>query len=145
MNEILKIPFAAFNNDWNVLQKFLERRGYPPYMITGDLSLVNSKVKSLGNLTSVGGNLDLRYSGIESLGNLTSVGGYLDLVKGKIESFGNLKSVGSWLDLEYSKIKDLGNLISVGGHLYLTDTPLSKKYSEEEIRSMVEVGRSIYF
>ena len=145
MNEILKIPFAAFNNDWDALQKFLERRGFPPYMITGDLELVCSKIESLGNLTSVGGNLDLRYSGIESLGNLTSVGGDLVLFKGKIESLGSLTSVGGDLDLEYSKIKDLGNLISVGGHLYLTDTPLSKKYSEEEIRSMVEVGRSIYF
>ena len=102
--EILRIPFVAFNNDWDVLQKFLERRGNPPYEITDDLDLINSKIESLGNLTSVGGSLNLRYSKIQSLGNLTSVGGYLDL----------------------------------------RDTPLSKKYSEEEIRSMVEVGGGVY-
>ena len=102
--KVLRVPFAVFNNDWDVLQKFLERRGNPPYEITDDLNLYESNIKSLGNLTSVGGSLDLYGSKIESLGNLTSVGGYLDL----------------------------------------KDTPLSKKYTEEEIRSMVEVGSEVY-
>jgi hypothetical protein len=102
--DILRIPLAAFDNNWNDLQLFLERRGNPPYEITDDLDLYKSNIKSLGNLTSVGGSLDLYGSKIESLGNLTSVGGYLDL-KG---------------------------------------TPLSKKYTEEEIRSMVEVGSEVY-
>jgi hypothetical protein len=84
MNEILKIPFAAFNNNWDDLQLFLKHRGNPPYEITD--------------------NLDLRFSGIQSLGNLTSVGGDLDLGK----------------------------------------TPLSREYSEDEIRSMVEVGGKVY-
>jgi len=78
-DDIRKIDFQIFNNDWNVLQKFLERRGNPPYIITGDLDLYDSKIESLGNLQSVGGFLDLRYSEIKSLGNLQSVGGYLDL------------------------------------------------------------------
>ena len=84
MNEILKIPFAVFDNDWDDLQLFLKHRGNPPYEITDDLNLSFSK--------------------IESLGNLTSVGGYLDL----------------------------------------TDTPLSKKYTEEEIRESVKVGGKVY-
>ena len=83
MNEILKIPFAAFNNDWNDLQLFLKHRGFPPYMITDDLDLRGTDIESLGNLTSVGGNLDLR------------------------------------------------------------DTPLSKKYTKEEIRKIVKVGSNI--
>jgi hypothetical protein len=82
--EILSIPFALFNNDWDDLQKFLEKRGFPPYEITGDLDLRGIKVESLGNLISVGGALDL------------------------------------------------------------ADTPLSKKYTKEEIRSMVKVGGEIY-
>jgi hypothetical protein len=68
--------------------------------------------------------LYLRGSEIESLGNLTSVGGRLDLFNTRIES--------------------LGNLTSVGGNLGLRRTPLLKKYSEEEIRSMVEVGGEVY-
>jgi hypothetical protein len=121
-DDILRIPFAAFN-DWDVLQKFLERRGNPPYMITDDLDLRRTDIESLGNLISVGGSLDMDNSKVKSLGNLTSVGGYLDM--------------------ENSNIKSLGNLTSVGGDLYL-NTPLSKKYSGAEIRSMVEVGGEIY-
>ena len=122
--DILRIPLAAFDNNWNDLQLFLERRGNPPYEITDDLSLRGSEIESLGNLTSVGGNLDLYESKIESLVNLTSVGGDLNLYK--------------------SNIKSLENLTSVGGDLYLGRTPLSKKYTEKEIRSMVEVGGKVY-
>jgi hypothetical protein len=124
MNEILKIPFAVFNNNWDDLQLFLKHRGNPPYMITDDLGLYFSGIKSLGNLISVGGDLDLSYSEIEDLGNLISVGGNMYLGG--------------------SKIKTLGNLTSVGGRLYLGGTPLSNKYSEEEIRKMVEVGGWVY-
>ena len=125
MNEILKIPFAAFDNNWDDLQLFLKHRGNPPYEITDDL--------------------DLRYSDIKTLGNLTSVGGDLFLSGSKIKSLGNLISVGGDLDLSYSEIEDLGNLTSVGDYLNLRNTPLSKKYTKKEIRSMIEIGGYIYF
>jgi hypothetical protein len=38
----------------------------------------------------------------------------------------------------------LGNLQSVGGNLDLEGTPLSKKYTREEIRQMVDVGGKFY-
>ena len=122
--EILSIPFAVFDYNWEVLQKFLEKGGNPPYEIMDDLDLEDTRIQSLGNLTSVGGGLYLSYSKIESLGNLTSVGGNLDLNGVNIQSLGNLTSVGGWLDLE--------------------GTPLSKKYTEEEIREMVKVGGNVY-
>ncbi len=122
--EILSIPFAVFDYNWEVLQKFLEKGGNPPYKIMDELDLEDSRIQSLGNLTSVGGGLYLSYSKIESLGNLTSVGGNLDLNGVNIQSLGNLTSVGGWLDLE--------------------GTPLSKKYTEEEIREMVKVGGNVY-
>jgi len=53
-DNIRKIDFDIFNNDWALLQKFLERRGNPPYII-----LNSTKIESLGNLQSVGGNLYL--------------------------------------------------------------------------------------
>jgi len=155
---------------WKILQKVLEARGNPPYSIDGDLDLSNtsmeySTVESLGNLTSVEGDLFLYETPIKSLGNLTSVGGDLYLHDTPIESLGNLISVGGDLDLQNTSIKSLGNLISVGGYLdlllgtpiesfgnlesvggdlYLYDTPLSEKYSEEEIRQMVDVGGEIH-
>jgi hypothetical protein len=143
--QILRVPFVAFGNDWDVLQRFLERRGNPPYMIMDNLDLRRTDIESLGNLTSVGGDLNLKHSEIESLGNLTSVGGYFNLEGTKIKSLGNLTSVGLSLNLFNSEIESLGNLISVGVSLNLYSTPLSRKYpTEEEIRSMVEVGGDVY-
>ncbi len=123
-DNIRKIDFDIFNNDWALLQKFLERRGNPPYIITGYLDLFNSNIKSLGNLQSVGGYLNLYNTNIESLGNLQSVGGYLNLNNTNIQSLRNLESVGGFLDLRF--------------------TPLSRKTTEDEIRSQVEVGGIIY-
>jgi hypothetical protein len=40
---------------------------------------MNTPIKSLGNLTHVGGNLFLENTPIESFGNLKSVGGNLDI------------------------------------------------------------------
>jgi hypothetical protein len=78
--DIIYIPsMEIFNNDWTLLQKFLEKRGNPPFYIGGNLDLRGTPIESLGNLTSVGGDLDLGGTPIESLGNLTSVGGNLDL------------------------------------------------------------------
>jgi hypothetical protein len=163
--EVLHIPsLRYFNNDWNSLQEYLESEGNPPYTIDVDLDLRRTDIKSLGNLISVGGllnlygtkikslenlqtvggYLDLYDSKIKSLGNLQSVGGYLSLEGTKIKSLGNLQSVGGDLDLSSSKIESLGNLRSVGGNLYLRRTPLFRKYSEKEIREMVNVGGNIY-
>ena len=143
-NDILKVPFVAFGNDWDVLQRFLERRGNPPYEIMDNLDLFSAKIESLGSLTSVEGYLDLENSELQSLGDLTSVGGYLNLRFTKIQSLGNLTSVEGYLNLEYTKIQSLGNLTSVGDSLDLRRTILSKIYIEEEIRKMVKVGNKVY-
>jgi hypothetical protein len=143
--EVLHIPsLKYFNNDWNFLQEYLESEGNPPYTIDGDLDLYKTNIESLGNLQSVGGDLNLYASNIKSLGNLHSVGGHFNLFETKIESLGNLRSVGGWLDLRGTKIESLGNLRSVGGWLYLRKTPISRKYSEKEIRQKVQVGGDIY-
>jgi hypothetical protein len=143
--KVLRIPsFKFFNNDWDLLQKFLERNGNPPYSIGGNLFLVGTPIESLGNLTSVGGYLDLEETPIKSLGNLTSVGGDLKLLYTSIESLGNLQSVGGYLDLYDTPIESLGNLQSVGGSLDLLGTPLSKKYTGKQIRQMVDVGGKIF-
>ena len=41
------------------------------------------------------------------------------------------------LDLRNTPITSLPNNLKVGGSLYLGSTPISQKYSEEEIRKMV--------
>ena len=142
--KVLNIPsLKFFNNNWFLLQEFLERKGNPPYSFGENLHLTGTPIKSLGNLQSVGGFLDLRGTSIESLGNLQSVGGYLDLTGTQIKSLGNLRSVGGELDLRRTLIKSLGNLQFVGGNLLLTKTPLYKMYSEKQIRKMVNVEGNI--
>ena len=143
--KILKLDFDVFNNDWNLLQRFLDKKGNPPYKIIGDLDLRGVDVVTLGSLVGVEGDLDLHGSKIKSLGNLKSVGGYLNLGYTKIESLGNLKSVGGYLNLMNTNITSLGNLQYVGSYLNLRDTPLSKTTTEEEIRSQVDVGGNINF
>ena len=120
----------------------------------GNLQSVNGKLDlascenltSLGNLKSVGRSLDLKSTNITSLGNLQSVNGYLDLYGCEnLTSLGNLQSVGGSLDLRLCMdLTSLGNLRSVGDHLDLSRTPISEKYSEEEIRQMVNVKGDIY-
>jgi hypothetical protein len=127
--KILEFPSLEFfdNNPfeaWKIIQKILERKGNPPYSIEGNLNLRGIPIQSLGNLQSVGGNLFLDGTPIESLGNLVSVG--------------------ENLDLEETPIQSLGNLQSVGGYLALRKTRIQKKYTEEEIRQMVNVGGKIY-
>jgi hypothetical protein len=103
--KVLHIPsLKFFNDDWNLLQKFLKSKGNPPYSIGGDLFLEGTSIESLGNLTSVGG----------------------------------------YMDLSHTDIQSLGNLKSVGGNLFLRGTPLSKIYTKEQIRQMVNVGGEIF-
>jgi hypothetical protein len=138
------LSFEIFGNDWGRMQRYLDRKGNPPYSIGGYLYLRNTSIESLGNLTSVGGDLDLGNTQIESLGNLTSVGGYLDLYGSSIKSLGNLTSVGGNLYLGNTSIKSLGNLTSVGGNLYLGNTPISNKHTSQEIKQMVNIEGDIY-
>ena len=122
--KIFRIPsMKHFNDDWDLLQKFLKSKGNPPYSISGGLDLRRTPIKSLGNLQSVGGYLVLFGTPIKSLGNLTSVGGFLDLRNTPIES--------------------LGKLTSVGDDLYLEDKTLSINYTKKQIRKMVDVGGEI--
>jgi hypothetical protein len=167
--KLLKIPgLKFFNNDWNILQKFLESQGNPRYSIGGNLDLFRrDDIESLGNLVRVEGDLNLNVSwGLRSLGNLEYVGGVLDLFNNKyLESLGDLKYVGGTLRADYGsnitsldnlkyvggnlklshclRLRSLGNLEKVVGDLNIYNTPLAH-HTEEQIRRMVEVGGYIF-
>ena len=129
---------------WNELLRLLNGK---PFIFDGDLNLERTDIISLGNLKSVNGYLDLfGCDQLTSLGNLKSVNGYLDLrLCKKLTSLGNLQSVNGDLKLwGCEELTSLGNLQSVGGDLNLSNTPLSQKYSEEEIRQLVDVKGKIY-
>jgi hypothetical protein len=121
--KVLELPGLDYFGSWDILQKFLERRGNPLFSIDGDLNLFGTKIKSIDNLVSVGGDLSLRMTPIKDLGNLEYVGGDLDLAWTPIEYLGNLKEVGGDLSLRMTPIKDLG---------------------KDEIREMIDVGGAIF-
>jgi hypothetical protein len=48
--------------------------------------------------------------------------------------------VGDWIDLEGSKVSSLPEGLEVGTRLYIENTPLAERYTDEEIREMIKPG-----
>jgi len=143
--KVLEIPGLSFFPDGiEGLKNFIQKKNITRWSLGDDLDLrwYEGDLTWLEGLVSVSGFLDLYESPIESLGNLQSVDGYLNLSDTPIKSFGNLQSVGGNLYLSDTQIKSLGNLQSVGSSLWLNKF-LSEKYTDEEIRSMINVGGTI--
>jgi hypothetical protein len=133
--KVLHIPdIRIFGNDWDILQRFLESKGNPPYSLGGNLNLVGLKVESLGNLVSVEHDLYAYDTPLKSLDNLTSVGGLMDISNTQIESLGNLSFVG-------------GSLVLKGTPLFPKDaSPRLKQRMEDMIRRKVYVqGNILYY
>lgn len=134
---ILKLSFAVFGKNWDLLQTFLQKKGNPPYILSGHI-VPPSDIESLGNLVSVEGDLDLFASSIKSLGMLTSVTEDLDLsLTKKLHSLGNLRTVGGSIFMNRSKVKSLGNLISVQGDLQ------AEKSSVKSLDNLTHVGKAL--
>ena len=114
--------------------------------VKGDLNLRNSSIKSLPSDLEVGGNLILINSQIEKLPDNLTVNGSLELSNCKnLQSLPNGLKVKSMLDLHDTNITSLPSDLEVGGSLYLWDTPISRRYTEEQIRKMVsKVEKNIY-
>ena len=91
------------------------------------------------------GNLDLHGTPIKSLpDNLKSVGGDLGLSDTPITSLpDNLKYVGGNLWLPNTPIKSLPKNLEVRRDLYIENSALAKKYTDEEIRNLADIGGDI--
>ena len=111
----------------------------------GDLNLSSTPITSLpDNLKYVGGDLNLIGSKIISLPDDLEVKGHLDLSYTSITSLPNNLKVGNSLHLDYSEIKSLQDNLKVGRGLWILDTPLEDKYSDEEIRNLANIKGTIY-
>jgi hypothetical protein len=112
----------------------------------GDLDLNGTLITSLPDNLKVGGDLNLGYSPLTSLPNNLQVKKNLFLYNTKISSLPDNLKVGKSLSLHNTKISSLPNSLQVGGFLDLRKTPISKskKYTEEQIRQMVDVKGEIY-
>ena len=126
-------------------------------IIFGNASFENSKIKSLGNIETIGGNAYFRDSQIKDLGSLKTIGGNayfngskikslgnLEIIGGsffgsQIEDLGNLKTIGGTASFENSKIKSLGNLETIGGNANFSHSKI------EDLGSLKTIGDTAYF
>jgi hypothetical protein len=124
-----------------------------------DLQLSSTPITSLPDNLKVNGDLDLSYTNLTSLpNNLKTINGHLSLHNTNLTSLpDNLKVKGS-LSLSDTPIKTLPNGLEVGGNLIIyntnissfpkdikvraqgsiniKNTPLARKYAEEQIKQM---------
>ena len=84
------------------------------------------------------GSLYLNNTNIQYLPDNLEVGGSLDLYNTPIQSLPDNLRVGDHLNLNNTPIQSLPDNLTVGGSLYLYNTNISKKYSADEIKGMVE-------
>jgi len=144
--EVFEIPSVNFFHDGvEGLKKLIEDKNIKRWSLDDNLDLryYKDELTWLEGLVSISGYLYLYGTPIKSLPNLQSVGGYLNLYGTPIKSLPNLQSVGRSLNLYGTQIKSFGNLKSVGGNLFLNKF-LSMKYTDKEIKSMVDVGNIIH-
>ena len=140
MEEIFSLPpLGAFDNNYQMLLEFMDTLGNPKFKITGDVDLWSYDIESLGNLVEVEGFLNLyNNKTITSLPDNLKVGGDLILNNTNIKSLPDNLKVDGHLYLTVSNITSLPDNLKVGGRLFLSGTPLSRMYSEKEIRKMIK-------
>lgn len=134
-DKILKIPYITVGDDWGLLQKYIERKGNPPYILIGIIDLSGRKnITSLGSLVGVEGDLRINGTSVETLGNLIFVTGYLKCNNTPLESLGNLTSVHS-ISADNTQLKSLGNLTSVKGFISVKNTWIygGRKFIAQEV------------
>lgn len=134
-DKILKIPYISVGNDWDLLQKYIEKKGNPPYVLVGNINLAGREdITSLGSLFGVEGDLKINGTSVESLGNLVFVKGYLKCNNTPLESLGKLTSVNS-IDANNTQLSSLGNLTSVKGFISVTNTWIygGRKFIAQEV------------
>jgi hypothetical protein len=102
--------------------------------IKGDLDLNQSSIESLPNGLRVKGHLWLFGSGIKTLPEGLYVDGWMDVSHTYIKSLPDNLYVGGHLWFKYSSIGEIPKNLYVGGELDIEETPLAKKYTDEEIR-----------
>lgn len=113
----------------------------------GDLDLSNTSITQLPAGLKVGGSLYLIDTPIAQLPAGLVLGGSLDLSRTRIAQLPAGLKVGGSLYLSHNtRIAQLPAGLVVDGNLYLIDTPISKKYTREELKQMLPgVKKSIIF
>jgi hypothetical protein len=110
----------------------------PDLKVVGNLYGAGTKIKSLPKTIHVGGSIVLYNTEITSLPDNLHINGSLDLNNNPIETLPTGLHVSGYLDLAGTRINSIPRGLRVGNFLALFRTPLAEKYSETEIRNMIE-------
>ena len=106
-------------------------------IVNGDLHLTNRKIAKLPDNLTVRGDLYLTRASITKLPDNLTVRGTLYLGDSTITKLPNNLTVGGGLGLDWSKIESLPKDLKVGGDLTLMHTPISKKYTTDQLTKML--------
>jgi hypothetical protein len=146
--KVLKYIKSGCRGDLDLYKTPLEFLPESLTYVGGCLNLSFSKIKKLPDkLEKIGRSLWLRRTPLEFLPDeLTGIGGYLDLTFSRIKKLPDkLEKIEMGLYLSATPIDQLPVNLSIGENLSISQTPLSQKYTEDEIRKMVKhIGGDIY-
>ena len=149
-----------FPQNWNIIERLENHPDGTQYRYEGGLYLMDTNIKKLPNDLYVGGDLRLDDTNIKKLPDNLYIDGYLELTNCKqlTKLPDNLRIIGGFLALENcekviklpdnlyvgesliiigTSIEEIPDNLYVGGDLYINDTPLAKKYTDEQIREMI--------
>ena len=102
------------------------------------LYLNDSSITELPKKLFVGGSLDLNKTNITKLPDNLFVDGWLDITYCKqLTKLPNNLDVKRDLYLDNSSIMEIPNNLYVGDDLFINNTPLADKYTDDEIRKIV--------
>jgi hypothetical protein len=109
--------------------------------VVGSLNLWKcQELTKLPNYLYVGDHLNIEGTNIEEIPNNLYVGGYLSLYGcTQITKLPNYLYVGDHLNIEGTNIEEIPNNLYVEFDLYIENTPLAKKYTNEEIYEMIKL------
>ena len=124
---------------WKLIHELENHPDGTQYRYDGMLDLSNTNITKLPNDLHVDGVLDLRNcQDLTKLPNKLFVSRslYMEGCEQLTKLPDNLH-IGGSLSLEGSKITELPNNLYVGDDLYVYNTPLANKYTDEEIREII--------
>ena len=106
--------------------------------VGGDLQISYTQISSLPSDLKVGGSLDLRKTLIKNLPSGLIITNSLDLDSTKILELPDDLTVGSILDIRNTEISEIPDRLRIGAKLIIYNTPLCRKYTERQIKQIIE-------
>ena len=124
---------------WSLIQEFENHPDDIQYKHNGNLILNRTNIKKLPNDLYVDGRLSLVHcEQFKKLPNNLYVGRGLNLYG--CEQLAKLPDnlyVGTNLSIDNTNVSEIPDNLYVGGGIYIYDTPLSKNYTDKQIREIV--------